>query len=342
MYRKVIGSSLTHQFLRRNYAKSSLSFKLHKLKIIKYYIFKFYKFKYFSKLESKYLDLIKFVGLYITHFFNEDVKYIQNYFNEDTLEAIKNQFLITQWFSKLKINTLNCYINNILKFNIKPLWNTLDYREGKLKFFSIKNNKSSANIINSNDLLSFIKSLFFFLSKFPNNVFLDYKDSIIKYSKIDFLADKQVKPKTSFKFINESRFIKFVLSSNKDYSLINVLSYRKFLSWKDFIIAIRFIVYNNLTKFFKSTKLEKNFPAIHLLLKLYILWLTNKILIKKPYFFNMINFSEKCFYLKQNILSGLLPQLVVGFSLNYILNFSIKIWKNYAFSKDLINFLKHD
>jgi hypothetical protein len=96
MYRKVIGSSLTHQFLRRNYAKSSLSFKLHKLKIIKYYIFKFYKFKYFSKLESKYLDLIKFVGLYITHFFNEDVKYIQNYFNEDTLEAIKNQFLITQ------------------------------------------------------------------------------------------------------------------------------------------------------------------------------------------------------------------------------------------------------
>jgi hypothetical protein len=79
IYRKVIGANISHQMLRNFYTKSSLSYKLRNLKIMKYYIFKFYKFKYFSALESFYLTLVRFSGLYLLKFFKKSTKLLNDF-----------------------------------------------------------------------------------------------------------------------------------------------------------------------------------------------------------------------------------------------------------------------
>jgi hypothetical protein len=117
----------------------------------------------------------------------------------------------------------------LLKYDITPVFSNLNSKKGTLQFFNSlpKNNLLS---FKNYHLLNFIKSLLFFFSKFNNDFLLDYKNSLALHSKSDLLADKFVKPKNNFNFKNEFKFIKFILSENKDYSLINLLSYRESLT----------------------------------------------------------------------------------------------------------------
>jgi len=94
----------------------------------------------------------------------------------------------------------------------------------------------------------------------------------VSQSNNDFLSGSFVLPKFKYlKISNQTKFVKFILLKNMDFSLFNMLNYKESLNKKDFSIALKYVIYNNLVKFFKSTKLEKNFVVIQYSLKFYFL-----------------------------------------------------------------------
>ena len=165
------------------------------------------------------------------------------------------------YISELKLKMLNSYLSLLLKFNINVVIKKSNYRLRKLYFYTDEDNYT----FNLKSYVSLFKNVLHIFSKFESSNFffnIDRKFATAS-SNNDFLSGSFVLPEFNYlKVINETKFIKFILSKNIDFSLFNILHYKKSLNRKDFAIAFKYIIYNNLIKFFKSTKLEKNFISI--------------------------------------------------------------------------------
>jgi hypothetical protein len=326
------------KFFKRNiYFKSSISRKLRNFKIVQYYTVKHYKFKNLLLLEDIYLKLMKFGGIYALSglSFTSDAYMSYNYY-----QLIKLYFNNKFYLSQLKLKMLNNHLTSLLNFNINVISEKSSFRLRRLYFYS----NESKYEFNLKSYLLIIKNILYTFSKFEESKFFynfNYK-STIPYSHNDFLSNSFSLPKFNYlKISNETKFIKFVLSKNMDFSLFNILSYKKSLTRRDFVIAFKYIIYNNLVKFFKSTKLEKNFILVQYILKFYFLWATKMLLLKKTYFIK--NFKSKTIFFKKKIQKFSLIQLVsLSFSVNYFINYNIQIWRNYQrLSRKVNTFFKN-
>jgi hypothetical protein len=148
---------------------------------------------------------------------------------------------------------------------------------------------------------------------------LKLNKKFVKLIKNDYFINYKIAPPENFKFRYDGKYIRVLLSSNLDYSLFNVLPFSQKLIFKDFIIFLRFILYNNLTKFFKNTKSEKTFIFLNSLLKSQIFYFTVN--------FNLINLKANRFKFlfrkKVKYLYIFVDQTIFSFILNLRINSSI-------------------
>ncbi len=311
-------------FKRSIYFKFSLSKKLQNFKTIQYYAIKFYKFKNLLLLDDLYLKLMKFASNYILN----RLTFIPDFFiSQDYYKLIILYFNNKSYTSQLKLLTLNNYLSLFLRFNINFVNYTSSFRFRKLYFKSKKNNYK----FGLKRSLYLIKNILYMFSKFENsNFFYNFNGkSVISYSNNDFLSNSFVTPKFNYlRISDETKFIKLLLSKNMDFSLFNILNYKESLTRLDFVIAFKYIIYNNLVKFFKSTKLEKNFIKAQYALKFYFLWIIKLLFLKK---FSKLKFFKKKInnIFSKKIYNSLVYEVSLSFSINYFINYNIATWKNY-------------
>jgi len=210
---------------------------------------------------------MKFASIYAL----SGLSFIPNFYIKHAYYKFINLYFTHQFYiSQLKLKLLNSHLSLLLEFNINIINEKSSFRLRRLYFYS----NESKYTFNLKSYLFLIKNVLYTFTKLEkSNFFLNFKyESTVPHTNNDFLSGSFVLPKFNYlKISNETKFVKFVLSKNKDFSLFNILSYKKSLNRRDFVIAFRYIIYNNLVKFFKSTKLEKNFIVSQHALKFYFL-----------------------------------------------------------------------
>jgi len=259
---------------------------------------------------------MQFINIYISNSSNLiNIKYV----NKADFSLIRLYISKITYISQLKIKILENYLNILLSFNISIINEKVNIRTRRLYFSD--SIKSFFKFTNKTVLL-LLKSFSYIYLKISNNFFFNFNLSHIKSYQPNLLLNTFMLPKFKYtKFSNEIKFLPFILSKNKDFLLTNILSYKKFLIRKDFITAFYYIISNNLTKFFKSTKLEKNFIVVHLTLKFFIYYF-----LKNTIFNTKFKILDNIFYkLKKKNQILFFKNSIINFSLNYFINYNIQV-----------------